>query len=277
MICVAHWTTSTTVADGNVRLDAAIAARGLSRSRSTAQQAVRAGRVRINGAVVRKPATGVRDVDRIDVEAGPGEQFVSRGAVKLGGALDSLDVPVRGLRCIDVGASTGGFSQVLLQRGALQVTAIDVGTDQLAQELRDDPRVHSLEGTHVGRDDLSSVAPADLVVVDLSFISLSNVMSALSRLVVEDGILLPMVKPQFEVGRARLGKGGVVTDGDSHRDAVAQTVVAAAEHEFVAVAVATSPLPGPAGNLEFFVRLERGVPAVTFDVLWAARETSVEH
>ncbi|WP_153504708.1 TlyA family RNA methyltransferase [Cumulibacter manganitolerans] len=258
-------------ADPTGRLDAALVDRGLSRSRQTAGEAIRGRRVRINGVLATKPATRVRRGDQIEVAAGDGDHLVSRAAHKLAGALDALGIDVRGRRCVDVGASTGGFTQILLERGAAHVTAIDVGTDQLVAVLRDDPRVTSMEGVHVGRDDLGAVAPAPVVVADLSFISLRHVMGPLVSLVAPGGTLLPMVKPQFEVGRTNLGRGGVVDDPGLHREAVAQVVAAAAGFGFGPVAIVTSPLPGPAGNLEFFVQLREGEPDAGFDALWAAR------
>lgn len=266
--------TSTSPADpgGAARLDVALVARGLSRSRQTAGEAIRDGRVSINGSVVAKPATKVALSDLVEVAAAEGEHFVSRAAHKLAGALDAMKIDVAGKRCTDVGASTGGFTQVLLERGARHVTAIDVGTDQLVHALREHPKVTSLEGTHVGRDDLSEVPTAELVVADLSFISLCHVMHQLALLLAAGGDLLPMVKPQFEVGRSHLGKGGVVSDPVLHREAVAQVVAAAGEQGLHPQRIVTSPLPGPAGNVEFFVHLRRGEPVASFDDLWAARE-----
>lgn len=257
------------------RLDAALVARGLTRSRQTAAEAVREGRVRVNGKPATKVSVKVSLDDALSVEPGDGEHFVSRAAHKLAGALDALGIDVAGRRCIDVGASTGGFTQVLLERGADHVTAIDVGTDQLVPALRTDPRVTSLEGTHVGRDDLAEVPPAPVVVADLSFISLCHVMHQLAGLVAPDGVLLPMVKPQFEVGRTNLGKGGVVDDPAMHRESVQQVIVAAADEDFYPQAIVTSSLPGPSGNIEFFVHLQRSDPAAPFDDLWAARERGV--
>lgn len=251
------------------RVDAALVARGLVRSRELAAQAVREGRVRRNGVVVGKPALRVTAEDTLEVTPLPGEHYVSRGGHKLIGALDALDVTVRGRRCIDLGSSTGGFTQVLLERGAESVTAIDVGTGQLVEQLRADPRVCSLEGTHLGRDDLSAVRRAAVVVADLSFISLAQVMAPMTSLVAPGGVLLPMVKPQFEVGRGRLGKGGVVDDPALHRAAVQRIVEAAEQYGFGAHGICRSPLPGPAGNVEFFIRFERSAASSGFDVLWA--------
>lgn len=255
------------------RLDIALVARGLTRSRQTAAEAIRAGRVHVNGVVARKPAAPVRLGDALVVEPSDGEHYVSRAAHKLAGALDAIELSVSGTRCIDVGASTGGFTQVLLERGAAHVSAIDVGTGQLVPVLRADPRVTCLEGTHVGRDDLAEVAPASLVVADLSFISLCHVMGALAGLVADGGALLPMVKPQFEVGRTNLGKGGVVNDPVMHREAVAQVIASAGEHGFFPRRILTSTLPGPSGNIEFFVYLDRVDRGLSFDDLWAGRDS----
>ncbi|WP_134325250.1 TlyA family RNA methyltransferase [Cumulibacter soli] len=251
------------------RADAVLVERELARSRQLASEAIRAGRVSCNGHRISKPSHRVADDDELTIDPLPGEHYVSRGAHKLVGALDALRLDVRGLRCIDLGASTGGFTQVLLERGAQQVTAIDVGTDQLAASLRADPRVRVLENTHLGRDDLGAIDPAAFVVADLSFISLRHVMAPMTALVAEGGVLLPMVKPQFEVGRGKLGRGGVVADRALHRQVVQETVHAAAAHGFGAQHITRSALPGPAGNIEFFVQLRRGVPAGDFDVLWA--------
>lgn len=264
--------TATDDAGASSRLDAALVARGLSRSRQTAAEAIAEGRVQVDGRTATKPSARVTLAQRLDVEPSTGEHFVSRAAHKLAGALDDLDLDIRGRHCIDVGSSTGGFTQVLLERGASKVTAIDVGTDQLVAVLRSDPRVEVHEGTHVGRDDLSTIAPGALVVADLSFISLCHVMEPLTGLVAEGGVLLPMVKPQFEVGRSKLGKGGVVVDPVMHRDAVAEVIASAAQAGFVAHRVLTSGLPGPAGNVEFFVHLERGESQRPFEALWAERE-----
>lgn len=266
--------TSTSPADPGsaARLDAALVTRGMSRSRQTAGEAVRGGRVRVNGSVVTKPAAKVTLSDRLELAPADGEHFVSRAAHKLAGALDAMGIHVEGRRCIDVGASTGGFTQVLLERAAAHVTAIDVGTDQLVHSLREHPRVTSMEGTHVGRDDLSEIPAAPLVVADLSFISLCHVMPQLALLLTPDGDLVPMVKPQFEVGRSHLGKGGVVSDPVLHREAVAQVVAAAGQQALYPQRIVTSPLPGPAGNVEFFVHLRRSESPASFDDLWAARE-----
>ncbi len=236
---------------GTVRLDVALVERGLARSRSHAQQLIVAGAVHVNGGVTSKPADRIRPGDQIvSVDDG----YVSRAAHKLIGALDDLDLPV-GARVLDAGSSTGGFTQVLLERGAEQVYAVDVGTDQLAATLRTDPRVVVWEQTNLRDLELHHVGgqPVDLVVADVSFISLVLLMPRLAAVTRRTGMLLLMVKPQFEVGRARLGKGGVVRSTTDRREAINGVVVAAVGAGWYASRVVRSRLPGPAGNVEYFV------------------------
>lgn len=252
------------------RLDRAVAERGLARSRSAAVALIRAGRVRVNDDVVERSATHVLPADVISVEPDP---YVSRAAHKLVGALADLDLDVTGCRALDAGASTGGFTQVLLQAGCREVIAVDVGHGQLAPEIRADLRVVSHEHLNVRDLTLAQVAdtPVDLVVGDLSFISLTVVLPALCRVVDPEGSLLLMVKPQFEVGRERLGEGGVVRDPALHVVAVTGVIDAAAELGWIAHAVVPSRLPGPAGNREFFVLLTRAAVVGPIDI--AARVT----
>lgn len=247
------------------RLDKIVAERGLARSRAAASELIRAGRVRVNDQVARRPSTPVTPSDAIDVDSDP---YVSRAAHKLAGALTELQLDVTGCRALDAGASTGGFTQVLLQAGVRQVTAVDVGSGQLAPEVRDDPRVITYEHLNVRDLTLEHVGhrPVDLVVGDLSFISLVLVLPALVSVVDEHGTLLLMVKPQFEVGRERLGDGGVVRDPSLHADALRSVIGAAADLGWQAYALVPSRLPGPAGNREFFVLLRRGGPPTPVDV-----------
>jgi 23S rRNA (cytidine1920-2'-O)/16S rRNA (cytidine1409-2'-O)-methyltransferase len=183
---------------------------------------------------------------------------VSRGAHKLIGALDAFGVPVGGRRALDAGASTGGFTEVLLRRGAAEVVAVDVGYGELAWSLRTDERVHVHERTNVRSLEPARMGgPADLVVADLSFISLRLVLPALTGCATPDADLLPMVKPQFEVGRERLGAGGVVRDPAHRADAVRDVAAAALALGWGTAGVVASPLPGPAGNVEFFLWLRR--------------------
>lgn len=249
------------------RLDAVLVTRGLARSRAQAAEMIRGGRVFVAGRPAAKPAMRIEAGSAVTVAPATGDGDVSRAGGKLRGALDGMHLDPRGLRCIDVGASTGGFTQVLLERGADQVVAIDVGTDQLVPALRADPRVTSLERTHVGHLAPGQVAPAALVVADLSFISLRSVIGVLAELTEPDGVLLPMVKPQFEVGRSGLDRHGVVTDLRRQRDAVLAVIESAVSYGLAATAIRRSAVPGPSGNLEYFVRFVRGAPTDP-DALW---------
>jgi 23S rRNA (cytidine1920-2'-O)/16S rRNA (cytidine1409-2'-O)-methyltransferase len=236
------------------RLDRELVNRGFVRSRSHARDMIISGLVRVDHEVVTRPAERVKPTDVIQVVADP---YVSRGAHKLSGALDDLDLQVSG-RALDAGASTGGFSQVLLERGAAEVIAVDVGTGQLAAVLRDDPRVRVREQTNVRDLDLGHVGrPVDLVVADLSFISLITVLDPIMAVTAPEGRLLLLIKPQFEVGRELLGKGGVVRSEQLRQRAVDRVLAAAAERGWSAKAVVPSRLPGPAGNVEYFALLTR--------------------
>jgi 23S rRNA (cytidine1920-2'-O)/16S rRNA (cytidine1409-2'-O)-methyltransferase len=253
-----------------LRLDAELVRRGLARSREHASELIAAHRVKVSGAVATKPATGVTTDLAIVVAADPDRpDYVSRGGHKLAGALDAFEpagLEVRGRRCLDAGASTGGFTDVLLRRGAAQVVAVDVGYGQLAWKLRQDERVdvHDRMNVRELTPDLIG-GPVDLVVGDLSFISLEIVLDALLGVTAADGDLALMVKPQFEVGKDRVGKGGVVRDPGLRAEAVTSVADAAALRGWGARSVTTSPLPGPAGNVEFFLWLRRGPAAITAD------------
>lgn len=215
-----------------------------------------AGRVSIDGIPAAKPATAV-SLDAKLVVAGADERhWVSRGAHKLIGALDAFDVAVDGKRCLDAGASTGGFTEVLIDRGAREVVAADVGYGQLAWSLRSDPRVVVMERTNVRELDADAIGGAvDLIVADLSFISLGTVLPALAACASPVADIVPMVKPQFEVGKDRVGAGGVVTDAGLRADAVLTVARRAAGLGWRPVGVTASPLPGPSGNVEYFLRL----------------------
>lgn len=247
------------------RLDAELVRRGLARSREQAVQLVAAGRVSVAGQVASKPATqvelGAAVVVRED-DSDPG--YASRGGHKLAGALAAFTprgLAVAGRRCLDAGASTGGFTDVLLRAGATRVVAVDVGYGLLAWSLRTDERVDVHERVNVR--DLRPEAiggPVDLVVADLSFISLALVLPALTACTVPDGDLVLMVKPQFEVGRERLGSGGVVRDPVLRAEAVRAVAEAAGGLGLGVHGVVASPLPGPSGNVEYFLWLHRGAP-----------------
>jgi 23S rRNA (cytidine1920-2'-O)/16S rRNA (cytidine1409-2'-O)-methyltransferase len=254
------------------RLDAELVRRGLARSRQHAGELVAAGRVAVGGRTAVKPATQVELAAAIEVSGdAPADTWVSRGAHKLLGALEAFpDVQVAGRRCLDAGASTGGFTDVLLRRGAAHVVCVDVGYGQLAWALRQHERVTVLDRTNVRELQPEQVAPAPgLVVADLSFISLRLVLPALAACAGPDADWLLMVKPQFEVGRERLGSGGVVREPGLRAEAVREVARAAAGHGLVTRGAVASPLPGPSGNVEYFLWLRRGSTG------WAEQEPNV--
>jgi 23S rRNA (cytidine1920-2'-O)/16S rRNA (cytidine1409-2'-O)-methyltransferase len=242
------------------RLDAELVRRQLARSRETAQELISGGRVKVKGVVATKSATQVEESDSIVVaDDGAPDHYVSRGAHKLLGALDAFRaVDVTDRDCLDAGASTGGFTQVLLERGAARVAAVDVGYGQLAWPVRTDPRVTVVERTNVRAltADQLPFRPT-LVVADLSFIPLELVLPALVEVAKPDCDLLLMVKPQFEVGREAVGDG-VVTDPALRASAVTGVAEVAVGLGLSVLGVAASPLPGPRGNVEYFLWLSRG-------------------
>jgi 23S rRNA (cytidine1920-2'-O)/16S rRNA (cytidine1409-2'-O)-methyltransferase len=252
-----------------VRLDTLLHERGLFESRSRAAASVMAGEVRLgsDGARAQKPGQLVPDDAVVTVDEAP--RFVSRGGVKLSNALDGLGIDVQGRRALDVGASTGGFTDCLLQRGAAHVVALDVAYGELHWNVRTHERVTVVERTNARAltPDLLPYAP-DLVVCDVSFISLTKVLPAV--LACTDPArfdALAMVKPQFEVGRDRLGKGGVVRDPDDRRSALVAVAGAAREAGAAVLGFASSGLPGPKGNQETFVHLAEPARAGAVDDL----------
>ncbi|ATL67131.1 TlyA family RNA methyltransferase [Nocardia terpenica] len=245
------------------RVDAELVRRGLARSREHAVELIGAGRVLINGTVAAKPATAVEAGTPLIVREEPDEvRWASRGAHKLLGALAAFEpqgVTVEGRRCLDAGASTGGFTDVLLSRGACEVVAADVGYGQLVWRLRTDERVRVLDRTNVRALTAEQIGgPVEVVVADLSFISLGLVLPALAACCAPDADLLPMVKPQFEVGKQRVGSGGVVRDPGLRAEAVREVAAAAAGLGLHTRGVVASPLPGPSGNVEYFLWLRKG-------------------
>ena len=227
------------------RLDAELVRRGLARSREHASELIAAGRVEVHGVTAGKPATGVDGDASVRVRADDNDPgYVSRGGHKLAGALAAFPaVRIAGKRCLDAGASTGGFTDVLLRAGAARVVAVDVGYGQLAWSLQTDERVEVHDRTNVRAltpDDIGG--PADVTVADLSFISLPIVLAALTACTRDDGDLLPMVKPQFEVGRERLGAGGVVRDPEHRADAVLGVAGVAARLGWPARGVVRQPV-----------------------------------
>ncbi|GBC80006.1 16S/23S rRNA (cytidine-2'-O)-methyltransferase TlyA [bacterium HR09] len=242
-----------------VRLDALLVGRGLAPTRQKAQALVLAGRVRVGGQVVDKPGKLVA-VDADVTVASPEHPWVSRGGVKLTGALASFGVSPQGKRCLDIGASTGGFTHVLLAGGAREVVAVDVGKGQLHWSLRQDPRVQVVEGINARYLKPEDVGGGvfDLITVDVSFISVRLILPRLLPLLAAGGLACVLVKPQFEVGRGGVGKGGVVRDPQLREAAIQKVIAESQALGFEVLARCASPLPGPAGNLEEFVLFGRG-------------------
>jgi 23S rRNA (cytidine1920-2'-O)/16S rRNA (cytidine1409-2'-O)-methyltransferase len=235
----------------------------MARSREQAAALIQAGRVSVAGQTAAKPATQVsRDAPVLVAADSDEPDYASRGGHKLAGALAAFTgLTVAGRRCLDAGASTGGFTDVLLRAGAAHVVAADVGYGQLAWNLRTDPRVTVLDRVNVRVLEPAQVAPPPgLVVADLSFISLTLVLPALAAAAAPDADFVLMVKPQFEVGKGRVGNGGVVRDPEDRAGAVRNVCAAATELGLGVCGVTASPLPGPAGNVEYFVWLRRGCP-----------------
>jgi len=248
-----------------IRLDRLLVERGLVESRERGHRLILAGEVRLGDQVIDKPGHLV--APDADVHIKQPLPYVSRGGLKLAAALDAFGVPVNGAVCVDVGASTGGFTDVLLQRGARRVVAIDVGYGQIDWKLRRDPRVTVLDRTNARR--LTALPPdpatgrpaiARVVSIDVSFISLTLILPAVAHWLAEDGHVIALIKPQFEAGRGRVGKGGVVRDPQVHRDVLRAVLGWAGAHGWSVRGVIRSPLEGPAGNVEFLAWL---VPAAS--------------
>jgi 23S rRNA (cytidine1920-2'-O)/16S rRNA (cytidine1409-2'-O)-methyltransferase len=245
------------------RLDQLLVARGLAPTRARAQAIIMAGEVRVEGTRVDKAGALVPDDALIDVRSAD-HPFVSRGGVKLAGALDDFRVDPTGKLCLDLGASTGGFTDCLLQRGARRVVAVDVGYGQLAQKLRDDPRVVVMERTNARALEPAALdRPVDLTVVDASFIGIAKLMPAIARCTADGGELVGLIKPQFEVGREEASRGrGVVRDEHVRASAVASALACVASAGFVVLGQGDSVLAGPKGNREVFVYARRGPSAI---------------
>jgi len=248
------------------RADTLLAERGLAASRSAAAAAVRAGRVRLgkDGAEVAKPSDLVPEDAELVVD--PGDEFVSRGGIKLNNALTELGVDVEGRRALDVGASTGGFTDCLLQRGAVLVLAVDVGYGQLDWTLREDSRVlvmERLNARHLG--DSTLPFKPEVITADVSFISLAKLIAPIVGTAAPEFDLLGLVKPQFELSKEKVGKGGVVRDADDRRQAIRSVAEAVQAEGLVVRGLASSGLPGPKGNRETFVWAARSGDPVDLD------------
>lgn len=245
------------------RLDVLLVERGLVESRERGQRLIRAGQVLVDGRIVDKPGAGVPGGADIHLRAKL--PYVSRGGLKLEAALDNFTVQVAGAVAADVGASTGGFTDCLLQRGARKVYAIDVGYGQLAWRLRQDPRVVVMERVNV-RYLESLPEPIDLATVDVSFISLELVLPNVVGWLKPAGDIIALIKPQFEAGRAEVGKGGVVKDPEVHRAVLAKILGWALDHGLAVRGLMASPLRGPAGNVEFLAHLSKGRGEASIEV-----------
>lgn len=254
------------------RLDVWLVERGLAPSREKAQALIMAGRVRVDGEPGAKPGTTVRESTRVEVLPGP--EHVGRGAVKLMGALDRLALDPRGLVGVDVGSSTGGFTETLLARGAVRVHCVDVGRAQLHEKLRHDPRVRVHEGTNARTLSLEELGEScGFASMDVSFISVLKVLPALRGVLDPGARLAVLVKPQFEVGRADVGRGGIVRDAALHRTALEATARGAVALGYGLLGACASPIDGAEGNREFFLALAREGPAVeagAFDAMISA-------
>jgi 23S rRNA (cytidine1920-2'-O)/16S rRNA (cytidine1409-2'-O)-methyltransferase len=257
------------------RLDVWLVDHGLVESREKAQALVMSGRVQVDGAAATKPGTAV--ADEANVSLLPGPDHVGRGALKLAGALEAFGVEPAGRVAVDVGASTGGFTEILLARGVTKVYAVDVGRGQLHERLRTDPRVVVIDGVNARSLSAREVPePCGIATLDVSFISVLKILPALRALLAPAADVLVLVKPQFEVGRFRVGRGGVVSDPALHQQAVRDVAWAAQrEQGYALVAVCPSPITGAEGNREFFLHLRREGAALADAALEAMVQKAV--
>ncbi|MGD8823320.1 MAG: TlyA family RNA methyltransferase [Anaerolineales bacterium] len=239
------------------RIDLVMVEKGLAESRSQAQRLVMAGQVRVNDQLIHKPSKKISPKDRISVEGGPA--FVSRGGDKLQAAIDKFELGIQDRVCADVGSSTGGFSDCLLQNGAAKVYAIDVGRGQLHWKLRRDARIILMEETNA-RYIKALPETVDIIVVDVSFISLNIILPVVANWLSEQGHIVVLIKPQFEAGREHIGKGGVVRDPMVHRDVVAAVLALGPDLGLHTSGLIRSPLQGPKGNIEFLAWFSRQGP-----------------
>ena len=238
-----------------MRLDAYLSCKQLVKSRSKAKQLIESGRVTVNGAVADKPSYEVADGDIVEISGNPDEDFVGRGGMKLEAALNFFNIDASGKTCVDIGASTGGFTECLLRRGAGKVYAVDSGKGQLAKELLGDDRVVSLEGVNARYMDRETIFGdiADVVVMDVSFISQKLIYPAVSKVAKENADIITLIKPQFEAGRANIGKNGIVKDEKVHRKVIEDIKENGAIFGFETVGVIDSPIKGGSGNKEYLI------------------------
>lgn len=238
------------------RADQALVERGFFESRESAQRAIMAGAVRVGEQLVEKPAVLIEIDAAISIAEAP--QFVGRGALKLAGALDHFQIDVLNKIALDIGASTGGFTDCLLQRGAAKVFAVDVGRGQLAWKIRNDPRVVVLEKVNarfLSREDIPQ--PVDLCVIDVSFISLTLILPRAFELITPDGMILALIKPQFELQRQDVGRGGIVRDAALHKKAQEKIAKFVEEANYYVAGFVPSTITGTDGNQEFFICIRK--------------------
>ncbi len=246
------------------RLDAMVVERGLAETRARAQALIMGGGVAVDGSVVTKPATAVGEGAQISLVA-EGPRYASRGGLKLRHALDAFHLVVEGMVAADIGASTGGFTDVLLEAGAARVYAIDVGYGQLAWRLRNDPRVVVMERTNIRKvERLPELV--DFAVIDVSFISLRLVLPHVEQILKPGGHAVPLIKPQFEAGRHKVGKKGVVRDPAVWREVLSQVLGFALDRGWFLLGLTQSPIQGPAGNVEFLAHLVKGSESPSLDL-----------
>lgn len=235
------------------RIDVLLTEKGLVRSRTQAAELITLGNVLVDGVVIKKPSTTISLESRIEIKNKP--QYVGRGGQKLAHALETFNVDVRGRTALDIGASTGGFTDCLLQHGACKVYAVDVGHDQLVPEIKNDERVVSMEGVDIRSVPLPE--KTDLAVVDVSFISVKNIFPVLVNHLKNEGEAIVLIKPQFEVGKGKLGKGGVVKDEKLRETVVREVIETAQGVNLSLVATADSPILGGSGNKEYLAYFKK--------------------
>ncbi|MCR5584464.1 MAG: TlyA family RNA methyltransferase [Lachnospiraceae bacterium] len=241
------------------RLDALLVKNGSAPSRERAKEMIKAGRVFVNGKVITKASFTVGETDDIKTE-GEGLKYVSRGGLKLEKAITEFNICLEGLTCMDIGASTGGFTDCMLQNGAAKVLAVDVGTDQLVEKLKNDPRVISMEQTNIRYltpHDIGNIG-IDFISADVSFISLTKVLPVIFTLLKEGGESICLIKPQFEAGRQALSKKGIIKDKAVRDKAVADVSRFAEDTGFKVLGITASPIEGGDGNVEFLIFLKKG-------------------
>ena len=256
-----------------MRIDLYLTEHGYVQSRQRAKQLIGEGNVTVDGRVISKPSESVDEYTTHTVAVTDTQKYVSRGGLKLEGALQHFQIEVAGRHALDIGASTGGFTDCLLSFGADHVTAVDAGAGQLAEKLLRDPRVTSIEHLNARSISLDDVgAPVSLIVMDVSFISATYIIPRFSQLLEEGGEAVCLIKPQFEVGRSMLGKGGIVKDPAAHRFAIEKVLQSGRDNKLTPVGLMVSPIKGGDGNREFLVHFKKGdVQACTLDPAYIRR------